>query len=86
LFVAPTYATSLTQSGNTLFGTEGNGLLKFSGPIQDLTWTNPVSEYYYGFSAGFDAASTSTVPEPTSVALLGTGLLGLVPAIRRRRR
>ena len=74
-------ATSLTQTGNTLFGTEGNGVLQFSGPVSTLTWTNPVSEYYYGFTVG-----TSTVPEPSSIALLGTGLFGLVPMMRRRRK
>ena len=74
-------ATSLSQTGNTLYGTEGNGVLEFAGPVSTLTWTNPVSEYYYGFTVG-----TSTVPEPSTIALLGTGLLGLVPIVRRRRK
>lgn len=39
-----------------------------------------------GVDLAFDVGTTSTVPEPATVALLGGGLLGVYGAARRRRR
>lgn len=80
-------ATCLSQSGNVLTGTEGDGTLLFSGPINSLSFTISGDEIYHGFTVGVnDVAGQSTVPEPSSMALLGTGLFGLVPMGLRKLR
>ena len=49
-------------------------------------WTEPsVPEGWHGFNVGAERLETGVVPEPMSMILLGTGLLGLAAARRARR-
>jgi len=70
--------TSLTQSVNGYGGAAFFGFVG-SGPISSLTITDASGD---SFAEG---DFFTHVPEPSSLALLGTGLLGL-PFVRRRRR
>jgi hypothetical protein len=68
---------TLTQSGNSVTGLEGNGLLQFTGTYTDISFTTPVSESFYGFTVG---AMATVVPEPETYAMLlaGLGLMGFM--------
>lgn len=68
-------------SGNGLEGVEGDGLVQFNGTFSQISWTGANPEYWNGFNVGVNSAAT---PEPSSLFLLGSGLLGAFGAIRRK--
>jgi hypothetical protein len=65
--------SSIVKSGNSIFGTEGNGTIQFIGTFSQITWTNPVFENWYGVTVGVQAA----VPEPSTWAMLILGFAGI---------
>ena len=74
--------STITASGNNLFGNEGNGVIQFTGTFTSISWTNPNYENWFGFTVGTPVAA---VPEPETYALM-LGGLGVIAMIARRRR
>ena len=71
-------ATSLSKSGNTLTGHEGDGVIEFAGPISSLSWTAATPEFWNGFTFGADSPATSVVPEPAyPLLIISTGLIAV---------
>ncbi|HWY61369.1 MAG TPA: PEPxxWA-CTERM sorting domain-containing protein [Rhizomicrobium sp.] len=77
--------SSITSSGDTVFGVEGNGTIQFTGTYTSISFTNPVFEDWYGFTVGNDV--TAGVPEPATWAmfLLGFGAIGWTLRGNRRK-
>jgi hypothetical protein len=71
---------AITVSGNDVFGSEGNGVVQFTGTFTSITWTNPTYENWYGFTVGIEA------PEPAAWVLMLVGFGGLGAAMRAARR
>lgn len=68
------------NSNYTLASREGHGVIKFRDGITSLSFTNSPAEDWHSFTVG-----ATTVPEPATVLLLGTGLIAVGAFARRRK-
>lgn len=72
-------------NGDDFIGNEFNGVLDFTGEFNSITFSTNPYENWHGFNFASEAlASVSEVPEPAPIALLATGLLGLLVAKRKK--
>jgi hypothetical protein len=69
---------TLTQSGDTLTGTEGDGIIEFAGPVSSLSWTATDPEFWNGFTFGAKNSVAVATAEPSTLLMLGTGLAALI--------
>ncbi len=89
--VAPNGMLEITFTANSAFASAvTNNLIDYRAHIQAYGATQcsiKVDTNVQGFIGSTDCPSPTTTPEPASMALLATGLLGVgLPVIRRRRR
>jgi len=78
-------STTLTETGNSLNGTEGAGAIEFLGDVDSISWTTTGGEYWNGFTIGAETNQPSRgVPDGgASLGLLGMSVTCLL-AVRRK--
>lgn len=82
-WTTPGRAPSFSVLGNAITGREFSGVLQFTGTFTELSFSTQGSENWHGFTVG--AKEFSTVPEPSTYALMGAGLLALGFVARRKK-
>jgi len=74
----------LELPGNILEGKEGHGTIQFLGTHTSISWTVPTFEHWHGSTFGITGSAPAPVPEPSTLLLLGSGLIGLVVFGKRK--
>jgi hypothetical protein len=81
-----TNSVGVGNSASALTGNEFSGMIQFIGTFSSISFSTANDENWHAFTVGADGAASVT-PEPATMTMLATGLVGLVGAgIRRRKR